>query len=293
MTTHTVDPTDPSTFLNVARPMVVETVNRLREAGSEVVGFRSSDGLTIPSILYKPAAASATEKAPAVLYVHGGPGDQSRQDYRALLQFIANQGYVVLAINNRGSSGYGKTFFAADDKRHGKEPLRDCIEGKSYLAGLPYVDADRIAIMGASYGGFMVLAALTFFPEEFTAGVNIFGVSNWLRTLENMPTYWESSRLALYKEMGDPIADKEMLREISPLFHAARIRRPMMVLQGANDPRVIKLESDDIVEAVRRNGVPVEYLVFPDEGHGFSKKSNKMKAWQGILEFLDRYVKNV
>jgi dipeptidyl aminopeptidase/acylaminoacyl peptidase len=207
------------------------------------------------------------------------------------MQFLANHGYVVLGINNRGSSGYGKTFFAADDGRHGREPLLDVIEARRYLQGLDYVDPERIAVMGGSYGGYMVLAALAFHPEEFDAGVNIYGVSNWLRTLESIPPWWESQRRALYQEIGDPETQREMLVEISPLFHAERIRRPLMVLQGANDPRVLQAESDDIVAAVRANGVPVEYLVFPDEGHGFTKRPNQVRAYGAILEFLDQHLR--
>jgi dipeptidyl aminopeptidase/acylaminoacyl peptidase len=137
----------------------------------------------------------------------------------------------------------------------------------------------------------MVLAALAYKPEEFAVGVDIFGVANWLRTIESIPKWWESFRLALYQEMGDPEKDREMLREISPVFHADKIRRPLLVLQGANDPRVLKAESDDIVAAVKKNGVPVEYIVFPDEGHGFTKKKNQIEGYGAILKFLDKYLK--
>jgi dipeptidyl aminopeptidase/acylaminoacyl peptidase len=137
----------------------------------------------------------------------------------------------------------------------------------------------------------MVLAALAYKPEEFAAGIDIFGVANWLRTIESIPKWWESFRLALYQEMGDPEKDREMLREISPVFHADKIRRPLLVLQGANDPRVLKAESDDIVAAVKKNGVPVEYIVFPDEGHGFTKKKNQIEGYGAILKFLDKYLK--
>lgn len=256
-----------------------------------VVRFKSFDGMTIPSTFYKPHQSSAEKKAPALVWVHGGPGGQTRKGYSAALQYLANHGYVILGINNRGSSGYGKTFYMADDMKHGKEPLWDCVDGKKYLASLPYVDPDRIGIIGGSYGGYMVLAALAYKPEEFDVGVDIFGVSNWLRTLESMPKWWEAFRLALYKEMGDPEKDKEMLREISPVFHAEKIRKPLIVIQGANDPRVIKPESDDIVAAVKKNGVPVEYVVFPDEGHGFSKRKNEITAWGAILDFLDKHLK--
>jgi len=137
----------------------------------------------------------------------------------------------------------------------------------------------------------MVLAALAFQPQEFQAGVDIFGVANWVRTLESIPPYWESFRQALYQEIGDPKKDLEQLKAISPLFHADKIRKPLLVLQGANDPRVIKPESDDIVAEVRKNGVPVEYVVFPDEGHGFTKKANETRAWSTVLRFLDEHLK--
>ena len=203
-----------------------------------------------------------------------------------------NHGYVVLGINNRGSSGYGQTFFAADDGKHGREPLWDTVAAKKYLQSLDYVDGERIGIIGGSYGGYMVLSALAFQPGEFDVGVDIFGVSNWVRTLESIPPYWESFRKALYQEIGDPETQHDFLVETSPLFHAEKIDVPLMVLQGANDPRVIKPESDDIVAAVKKNGVPVEYVVFADEGHGFSKKKNQLEGYGRVLAFLDKYLKN-
>jgi dipeptidyl aminopeptidase/acylaminoacyl peptidase len=259
---------------------------------AEIVRYRSFDGMMIPAMLYKPHQASRTNRLPAIVEVHGGPGGQSRKGYSGQMQFLANQGYVILRVNNRGSSGYGKTFFAADDQKHGKEPLRDCVEAKKYLQGLDYVDRARIAILGGSYGGYMTLAALAFHPQEFNAGVDIFGISNWLRTLKNTPPWWESFRKALYAEVGDPYSQEAMLREVSPLFHADKIRRPLLVIQGANDPRVLKAESDEIVEAVKKNGVPVEYVLFPDEGHGFSKKANQIVAFKAIAKFLEQHLKN-
>jgi len=257
----------------------------------EIVRFRSFDGMEIPNVFYKPYPATPQTKAPALVWVHGGPGGQTRRGYSAAIQYLVNHGYVLLGINNRGSSGYGKTFNTADDHKHGREPLDDCVAGKKYLQSLPYVDPDRVGIIGGSYGGYMVLAALAFQPDAFEVGVDIFGVSNWLRTLQSIPKWWESGRLALYKEIGDPEKEPDYLREISPLFHADRIRRPLLVVQGANDPRVIKPESDDIVAAVKKNGAPVEYVVLPDEGHGFSKKANQITAWRAVLDFLDRYLK--
>ena len=259
---------------------------------SQVIRYKSFDGLEIPSILYKPKHASPQNKVPALVLVHGGPGGQTRVGYSALTQYLVNHGYVVLGANNRGSSGYGKTFFAADDGKHGREPLWDIVESKKYLASLGYVDERKIGIIGGSYGGYMVLAALAFKPEEFAVGVDIFGVSNWVRTLQSIPPYWESFRKSLYKELGDPSKDLENLRAISPLFHAEKIVKPLIVLQGANDPRVIKPESDEIVESIKkRNGV-VEYVLFDNEGHGFTKKANEIRAYKSILDFLDRYLKN-
>ncbi len=171
---------------------------------SRVVRFKASDGLSIPSIFYLPHEASADHKVPALVWVHGGPGGQTRKGYSALIQFLVNHGYAVLGINNRGSSGYGQTFFTADDRKHGREPLRDCVEAKAFLASMPEIDADRIGIIGGSYGGYMVLAALAFQPEAFAVGVDIFGVSNWLRTLESIPPYWEPSASRSTRKSATP-----------------------------------------------------------------------------------------
>jgi dipeptidyl aminopeptidase/acylaminoacyl peptidase len=257
------------------------------------VRFKSYDGLEIPGLLYKPQPATASARAPALVMVHGGPGGQAQIAYSALTQALANHGYVVFDINNRGSSGYGKTFHAMDDRRHGEADLGDVVASKQMLAATGYVDPARIGIIGGSYGGYMVLAALTLQPDAFKVGVDLFGISNWVRTLESTPPYWESFREALYAELGDPKKDGERLRRISPLFNASKIRAPLMVLQGANDPRVLKVESDEIVEAAKKNGVPTEYIVFPDEGHGFVKKENEIRGYTAVLEFLDRHLKGV
>ena len=259
---------------------------------AEVVRYTSFDGLEIPAIYYKPKVASADNKVPAMVWVHGGPGGQSRQTYFALIQYMVNHGYAVLAVNNRGSSGYGKTFYKLDNQKHGEDDLQDCVYGKKYLQTLDYIDPDRIGIIGGSYGGYMTMAALTFTPEEFEVGVNIFGVTNWLRTLKSIPPWWESFREALYTEMGDPnTEDSVRLHRISPLFHASNVTKPLMVLQGANDPRVLQVESDEIVDSVRANGVPVEYVLFDDEGHGFRKKENEIKGYGQVVTFLDKYLK--
>jgi dipeptidyl aminopeptidase/acylaminoacyl peptidase len=258
---------------------------------TEVVRYPSFDELKIPAILYRPRTASATSKVPALVSVHGGPGGQSRTGYSAMIQHLVNHGYAVLAANNRGSSGYGKTFYHLDDKHHGDVDLKDIVYGKNYLASLDWVDGERIGIIGGSYGGYMVGAALAFEPEVFDVGIDIFGVMNWVRTLTSIPPWWASFKESLYDEMGDPATDGERHRKISPLFHANNIKVPFLVIQGANDPRVLQVESDEIVKAVRANGVPVEYVLFPDEGHGFSKRENRIKASDAYVTFLDAHLK--
>ncbi len=258
----------------------------------EVVRYASFDGTEIPALLYMPHQASEENRVPAVVYVHGGPGGQSSLYYDPALQYLVNHGYAVIAVNNRGSSGYGKTFYRMDDRNHGEGDLMDCIYAKNYLAQTGLVDTARVAIMGGSYGGYMVMQALTSQPEAFAAGVNLFGVTNWIRTLRSIPPWWESFKSALYEEMGDPnTADSVRLYRISPLFHAHNIVKPTMVLQGSQDPRVLQVESDEIVEATKANGVPVEYVLFDDEGHGFVKKENQIEAYGRILTFLNKHLK--
>jgi len=271
-----------------------EEINEADLVAGEVIRYPSYDGLEIPAILYKPHGASSKNKVPALLQIHGGPGGQSRLGFSSRTQYLVNHGYAILAVNNRGSSGYGKTFYNLDNQRHGEDDLMDCVKAKDILEGLGYIDMDKVGIMGGSYGGYMVMAALTFQPEEFDVGVNLFGVTNWLRTLKSIPPYWESFRTALYDELGDPFTDDSVrLYEISPLFHAHKVTKPLMVLQGANDPRVLQVESDEIVAGVKENGVPVEYVIFDDEGHGFVKKENQIKGYGQILVFLDKYLKGV
>ena len=257
----------------------------------QVIRFPSFDSLSIPAILYKPHNTQKGDKLPALLYIHGGPGGQTRLNYIDRIQYWVNQGYVLLAVNNRGSSGYGKTFYRADNLKHGDVDLKDCIAAKEFLVNTGYVDRDKIGIMGGSYGGYLVMAALTFAPDEFAVGINYFGVTNWLRTLRSIPTWWEASRNALYSELGNPETDSLALYNKSPLFFAHQITKPFIVFQGANDPRVLQIESDGIVAAARKNKIPVRYIVFPDEGHGFSKKINNIKASKKALEFLDKYLK--
>lgn len=261
---------------------------------SKTVYFKSFDGVIIPGLLFKPKRN--TTKHPAVIYVHGGPGGQSRKGYNPIFQHLINHGYAIFAVNNRGSSGYGKTFFHLDDKKHGEDDLKDIIYGKKYLESLDWIDSNKIGIMGDSYGGYMSVAALTFYPEEFDIGINIFGVTNWVRTLNSIPPWWEPFKKSLYDEMGDPATDGKRHKAISPLFHTKNISKPLMVIQGANDPRVLRVESDELVENVKKNGTPIKYIVFNDEGHGFTKKSNRIKASKAskaYADFLNHYLPHI
>ena len=259
---------------------------------AEVIRFKSFDGKEIPAIYYKPLTASKDNKVPALLWIHGGPGGQSRIGFSNSIQHLVNHGYAVLAVNNRGSSGYGKTFYKMDNQDHSNGDLKDCVWGKKWLQQQDYIDTAKIGIEGGSYGGCMVLGALAFHPDEFKVGVNLFGVANWIRTLRSIPPYWESFKKALYVEMGDPnTADSVRLKNISPLFNYQNIKKPLLVFQGMNDVRVLPIESEEIVAGVKKNNVPVEYITYPDEGHGFAKKENQITTSNKTLEFLDKYLK--
>lgn len=257
-----------------------------------VVRFKTFDGKEIPAIYYKPLTASKDNKVPAMLWIHGGPGGQTRIGFSNSIQHLVNHGYAVLAVNNRGSNGYGKTFYKLDNKDHSNGDLKDCIWGKKWLQEQDYIDTAKIGIEGGSYGGCMVLGALAFHPDEFKVGVDLFGVANWIRTLRSIPPYWESFRKALYDELGDPnSADSVRLKSISPLYNYQKINKPLIVFQGLNDVRVLPVESEEIVAGVKKNGVPVEYITYPNEGHGFAKKENQVTTANKTLEFLDKYLK--
>ena len=263
-------------------------VNRDDLVESEVVSFCSFDGLEIPCLLWRPHGIDEFNKAPALVWVHGGPGGRMAKGYKGRIQYLINKGYVVLGLNYRGSSGFGKKFFEADHQKHGREPLWDCVAAKDFLGRLGYVDSSRIGIIGASFGGYMVLAALAFHPDEFAVGVNICGISNLVSLVNRLPKYWDVKRF--YEKLGDPEQDKELLRAISPFFHADKIRKPLLMLQGANDPRCPREQSDEMVAAIRRHGGKVEYLVYEDEAHGFRKRKNAIHAYEAVLNFLDRHL---
>jgi len=258
---------------------------------SELIRYSSFDGVQIPAYVYRPKGLVSGEKAPAVLMIHGGPQAQDGKGFGSIKQWIVNQGWVLMVPNVRGSSGYGKTYYSMDDKDWGGAPLQDVIQAKNYLVSTGYVDPDRVVILGGSYGGYMTLAGLAFAPEEFAGGVDICGISNLTSFLESIPPYWEPYKNLLKNEVGDPDTDFLFLKERSPLFSADRIVKPLFVIQGANDPRVKKSESDTIVDAIRARNGAVEYMVFEDEGHGLRKKENVIRAFTAAFAFLDSNVK--
>ena len=257
---------------------------------SDLLRYPSFDGLQIPAYLYVPKGRAGRQLL-AIIWVHAGSMGQARQGYDSAQQFFLNRGYVILAPNVRGSGGYGKKYHQLDDGDWGGAPLQDVLAGKRFLAALPFVDAEKVIVLGSSYGGYMVLSALTREPGAFAAGVDICGPSNLFTLLASGPPYWEPYLAYFHREVGDPRRDRELLRERSPLFAAHRIRAPLFVIHGANDPRVTRAESDQIVDAVRKNRGIVKYMVFPDEGHELRKKDNRITAFAAVMAFLEKHTK--
>lgn len=255
------------------------------------VHYASVDRLTIPAYLTLPKGA-IPKNLPALLIIHGGPWARDRWGYDSWAQFWANRGYVVLQPNFRGSTGYGKKFLNAGNLEWGKKMQDDITWGAKYLISEGIADPNRIGIMGASYGGYATLAGLAFTPDVYAAGVSVVGPSNIITLLNSIPPYWESIRKLFHKRMGDPNTEegKALMMQQSPLYSADKIKQPLMVVQGANDPRVKQAESDQIVVAMRELGLPVEYIVAPDEGHGFSRPENNMAFIAAAEQFLAKHL---
>jgi dipeptidyl aminopeptidase/acylaminoacyl peptidase len=291
--------TDPgSTYLfdRSARKLTLqyqarETLNRAYLAPMKPVKYPSSDGLEIPAYLTLPKGVDA-RNLPAVILPHGGPWYRDSWGYDAFAQFLANRGYAVLQPNFRGSTGYGKKFIDAGNKQWGNKMQDDLTWGAKYLIAQGIADPKRVGIMGGSYGGYATLAGVAFTPDVYAVGVSIVGPSNLITLLESIPPYWEQARKLFYERMGDPNTPegKAQLMRQSPLTAAAKIKTPLLVIQGANDPRVNKRESDQIVIALRDRGFPVEYMVAPDEGHGFARPVNNMAMFASAEKFLAKYL---
>jgi dipeptidyl aminopeptidase/acylaminoacyl peptidase len=268
-----------------------EKLNRDYLAPMKPVRYKSSDGLEIPAYLTLPKGVEA-KNLPAIIVPHGGPWGRDSWGYNAFAQFLANRGYAVLQPNFRASVGYGKKFLDAGNKQWGDKMQDDVTWGAKYLITQGIADPKRIGIMGGSYGGYATLAGVTFTPDLYAAAVSIVGPSNLITLLGSIPPYWEQIRTLFYQRMGDPNTPegKAQLERQSPLNSAAKIKTPLLVVQGANDPRVNKRESDQIVIALRERGFPVEYLVAPDEGHGFARPVNNMAMFASAEKFLAKYL---
>lgn len=273
-------------FQYTSRPKLKQVEQSLASMTSIV--YKSSDGLEIPAYLSVPAGIDA-KNLPVVVLVHGGPkGPRDYWGYNAEVQFLTNRGYAVLQPNFRASGGFGKQFLNAGDLQWGKLMQDDITYGVKYLIEKNIADPTKVAIMGGSYGGYATLAGLAFTPNIYACGVDIVGPSNIFTLLESIPPYWESGRAFLYGMVGDPNTDegKARIREASPLYSVDKISKPLLIIQGANDPRVKQAEADQIVIALREKGKKVDYLLAKDEGHGFAKPLNRMAMYAAIEKFL-------
>jgi dipeptidyl aminopeptidase/acylaminoacyl peptidase len=268
-----------------------ERIDRAHLASMKPIRYPSSDGLEIPAFLVLPRGVAA-RNLPLIALPHGGPWSRSSWGYSGIPQFLANRGYAVLLPNFRGSTGYGKKFLNAGNKQWGDKMQDDVTWGVKHLVAQGIADPKRVGIMGGSYGGYATLAGLTFTPDLYAAGVSIVGPSNLITLLETIPPYWESQRIIFRERMGDSATEegRKQLERQSPLNSAAKIRTPLLVVQGANDPRVNQAESDQIVIALRDRGFPVEYLVAPDEGHGFQRPVNNMALFATAEAFLAKHL---
>jgi dipeptidyl aminopeptidase/acylaminoacyl peptidase len=268
-----------------------EKLPREHLASMQPIRYKSSDGLEIPAYLTLPKGV-APKNLPLVVVPHGGPWGRDSWGYSGLPQFLANRGYAVLQPNFRASTGYGKKFLNAGNMQWGEKMQDDITWGVKHLVSQGIVDAKRVGIMGGSYGGYATLAGLAFTPDVYAAGVSIVGPSNLITLLDSIPPYWESIRKMFIERMGDPktAEGKARLEKQSPLNSAEKIKSPLLVIQGANDPRVKKAESDQIVVALRERGFPVEYIVAPDEGHGFARPVNNMAAFATAEKFLAKHL---
>ncbi len=261
------------TFLFVHQPKL----QGLALSPMKPIEIKARDGLTLHGYLTLPVGV-APKHLPMVLMVHGGPWARDSWGYNPYAQWFANRGYACLQVNYRGSTGYGKAFLNAANKQWGKSMHDDLIDAKRWAIDQGYADPDKVAIFGGSYGGYAALAAVTFTPKEFACSVDIVGPSNLRTLVQSIPPYWKPMRSIFDSRMGniDDPNDAELIKEASPLFKADRIERPLLIGQGANDPRVKQAESEQIVEAIEKSGGKVTYVLYPDEGHGFRRPENSI-----------------
>ena len=270
---------------------VFEELPRQHLANMKPIRYKSSDGLEIPAYLVLPKGTSG-RNLPLLVVPHGGPWSRDTFGYSAMAQFFANRGYAVLLPNFRSSTGYGEEFLNAGNNEWGQKMQDDITWGVKHLVAEGIADPKRVGILGGSYGGYAALAGVAFTPDVYAAAVSIVGPSNLLTLLDSIPPYWAAGRKMFYERMGDPTTPegKKQLEQQSPLFSAGKIKTPLFVVQGANDPRVKKAESDQIVVALRDRKFPVEYMVAPDEGHGFNRPVNNMAMYAAVEKFLAKHL---
>ena len=253
------------------------------------IKYRSRDGLTINGYLTLPKGTNG-KNLPVVVNPHGGPWARDNWGYKSEIQFLANRGFAVFQMNFRGSTGYGREFWEKSFKEWGKSMQDDITDGVNWLIDEEIADPDRIAIYGASYGGYATLAGLAFTPDLYACGVDYVGVSSLFTFMESMPPYWELYRSMMYEMVGHPEKDKKLLASASPLLHIDKIKAPLFIAQGANDPRVVKAESDQIVAALKNAGIDVPYMVKDDEGHGFYNEENQFDFYREMEKFLTKHI---
>ncbi|MFT4932055.1 MAG: dipeptidyl aminopeptidase/acylaminoacyl peptidase, partial [Natronomonas sp.] len=251
----------------------------------QLIHYETFDGRSIPAFFSLPRDVDG--EVPVVVDIHGGPESQRRPSFNPVKQYFLNRGYAYFEPNVRGSTGYGRAYTHLDDVEKRMDSVRDLRAGVEWLHDRDAVDPDRIAAMGGSYGGFMVLAALTEYPDLWAAGIDIVGIANFVTFLENTGDWRRELREAEYGSLEE---DREFLESISPINHVGKIEAPLFVLHGANDPRVPLGEAEQIVEELEDRGVPVRKLVFEDEGHGFAKLENRIEAYRAVVGFLDEHV---
>jgi dipeptidyl aminopeptidase/acylaminoacyl peptidase len=277
--------TRDATFLFTTRPALAEQTL----AAMDPISFESRDGLTVHGYLTLPSGVPA-EGLPVVLNVHGGPWHRDTWGYDPEAQWFANRGYACLQVNFRGSTGYGKQFLNAGNKEWGGRMHDDLVDAVNWLVDRGTADPTRIAIYGGSYGGYAALVGATFTPDTFCCAVDIVGPSNLITFIETIPPYWSSYLAMLHDRVGNPETEGSFLRDRSPLTHADQIRIPLLIAQGANDPRVKQSESEQIVAIMRERGIDHQYLLFPDEGHGFAKPENRLTFYAEAERFLAQHL---
>lgn len=255
----------------------------------EPMTFQARDGMKLHAYLTLPAGKEP-KNLPAILLVHGGPWVRDDWGYNPQVQWLANRGYAVFQINYRGSTGYGKSYLNAGNREWAGKMHTDLLDGKEWLVKKGYADPEKVSIYGGSYGGYATLVGLAFTPDAFCCGVDIVGPSNLITLLQTLPPYWSPVKAEMDIRLGNLEKDAEFLKSRSPLHKAEMIKKPLLIAQGANDPRVNQAESDQIVSAMRQNKLPVEYLLFSDEGHGFARPENKLKFYSAAEDFFAKYL---